>query len=1414
MNISKELRDIKLNQQHHKNKIIELNNKLNPSAVTIEQVNLCLENFKVSTSCVSFVHTMIQTHKDSIIQNGYEILRPLLDKKYSSPGNYCWITSLPPNKNNATDLLQYSNRYGFLQGRRIMNIGDIGPYKAANKNIQKHLIVHANYYYAKLREHKYESLFYDLTILPFVDGPQLQINIFMKDVRSSNFIVIGSPIELSSLLKPIPLQFNRFVSILANTLNSTGNQNIFQYGSDFSTLKCISSTNPKWVGQLIKNCFGDTNENIPLIYETLNTGLLSEPRLEYQKCFVTYQFQEESYVAVIEILPDYKYVQTSLRLSDIFKPTTRSNDEIVRGSLKICDKDTAIVNIDPSTRITCFHEKVGINQSAFEVNAILDIDTNTQEQIILINSTIKSSLSKLHDIVNKNEETVYDFIMSEQFNNITIFKAPIKINIVKNDIEFINGALQFNDESVKKLRTLIHEINYVTKSTKIYTFIENFNSDNINYLTAMVGIIQNGNMIFFAIPTDIDYIMKDLSLSKRFSEVISTYSELNRSLNYAVTLLENEDIQTDLLAGKSTSFTNAIDSSPDNIPMIKRRGYFFCFSYEDLNESTYLFHEKYKYWANEQIRYLSIAGISVMDVLGVMQKQYVSNYDSSMMQTGLIDYMWTNGLKCTFVHKVVIEDTVYMLCVGMDLMETLVASLNCRGDSTLSGNFTITDDANNIIFHIDNYDKCVKNMYNMGIGTPFPKSPLDIQDCGMSDIIHLINDISSNDKYTNYLLTQLRTIDMTNLDAVTEVFDTLNTVPGFEDFVQTKDKYYTITTLATDNSADSSWCYFWLNPEFAGKSMDQLETDYPDYSELITTSKSIYDVLWSSYSFDGSLKLHKYNWIRGLKSTGYFFYMNNGATYILDTGKNTHGYNLKMNTNTNIQNFFKCMYAFSYYLQRLIVRYTNVQGQKNMTVLDDLITKSQRTYPMTTYTVYNLEETTVDIYDFSTHALISSTLIINMDYNAKIKSLSFVNYYNVYYSSMNQGYGMLHFEDSLVNYVSQFYIYDGKIYSVEYVIENTIHPTLIVQGDSQIQGNLIVYDKYNDVQYTTIDPGIKYVGINTDERTILYNTEYDTTNKLGDYAQHHVYIKSAMYPNVVCERQNETETGFTNFSACTVKRKSEVYTFQEMLDGSKLDTSYGAPDQSMYGVDMSFEISDKTNTTHEIGNILMGIESIDPNGHIKAGFGVDVYDDNLQPRRILTVDNSGSLSVNSIKIGDHSIKLDETGLLKMPSANCTITTINNRQTLETHYPFAIMNSTEDTVEHVYKCHLPVTEEPIIVFSLSFNMEYTEYMLDETDDITNPASYFFKTSFTYDTTWINTGKKIPTMPCTPKRYPCEETDLLPVISFKFDYIDNSVHLYVILPSNTYIVGSSTIVLGQIYPRHKTLYDSFNFNIEKL
>jgi hypothetical protein len=1382
---------------------------MNAPSMTIDQVNACLELFKQSTSCVSFVNTLIHDNTDEIIQNGYAILKPMLTKKYPKDENYCWITTLPPNPNLATDVLQFSNKYAFLEGRRIVNLGDIGLYKAKYKNIQLYLRNHANYYYRKLRENNYAPMFYDLTILDFNEGPQLQINLFMKDVSSPYHIVVGSPIELSSIIHPIPRPFFIFVERLSATLKYVGpHQDRFQYGPDFSDLICVSSTNPKWEGQPISNCFGDDNQNIPLLYETIIGDMNTYPTLlEGQKCFVTYQFQQESWVAVIEILPDSQFVQTSLRLSDIFKPVNRQNDEVVTGSLKVRNKDTVVMNVDTSTNVTCFNEKVGINQSPFEVNAILDIDTNTQQQIITINSTIKTSLSTLYEVVNKNIDTVHDFIMADTFSAITIFTAPIQPRIVSSDIKLINGTLNIDDDSLQKIGDILHEVSYVAQSNQTYTFVETFKSDNVYYLTVMVGIIQQNKMVFFAIPTNIDFIMKDASLSKRFTNVISKYSKLNRSLNYAVTLLENSTIQNDLLEGKSESFTSAIDAVTDYVNIIERAGYFFCFSYDDdINISTYLFHEANKQWANERISALYIGDIKVLDVLNAMKNQYTNTYDSQMMQTCIIDYMWTNGLKVSFVHKIVISGKTYMICVGMNLMESLIPSIHCRGDSTLSGNFTITDDSN-VVFHIDNYEKCVKSMYKMGIGTPFPKSSLDIQDSGIDDIIYLINDVSKYDKYTNHLLSRLRDIDMTILNIQT-LFDSLNTVSGFEEFTQTIDNYYMVLDLTTE-----TFLYRWLYSEFVGTPISQLKSEFPDSAFLIDILTVGTQQLKSSCHFDGSLFHLSHMWTFGEKKTEAFFFETNGVMYVLCIGKNVQRYNLRINTNTNQETFFSKLNAYGYYLQDILIE-TLSPTVINPSVLTDNIIKEQRTYPMTSYTVYDIEDSSVETRDFTTHALISSEHLSSMEYNRQTKFLSFVDYYTKYYNLFENGYGMLRFEDSVINYVSQFYLHDGKIYSVEYTIDDIITPTLTVQGDAQIQGNLVVHNKYTDLQYVTIDPGSKFVGINTDERTILYEADYTTTDTIEKLALHHVYVKNDKYPNMVCERQNDAEDSFTNFSASTVKRNSNFFTFQEMLDGSKTDTSYGAPDQSMYGVDISFEISDKTNTTQEIGNVIMGIESIDQTGHIQAGFGVDVYDPNLQPRRILSVSNSGCLTVNSLKLGDHDLKIDETGLLKMPPANCLITTIHNRQTLETHYPFALMNSTDTSVEHTYKILLPSIPEPVIVYSLIFQMEYTEYMLHESDDISNPASYFFKSSFTYDTTWITTDKKIPNMPNTPKRYPCEETEYTPQISFKFEYVHNSIHFVVIMPSNTYIVSNLGILLGQIYPIHKTLYDNYNFNIEKI
>ena len=90
----------------------------------------------------------------------------------------------------------------------------------------------------------------------------------------------------------------------------------------------------------------------------------------------------------------------------------------------------------------------------------------------------------------------------------------------------------------------------------------------------------------------------------------------------------------------------------------------------------------------------------------------------------------------------------------------------------------------------------------------------------------------------------------------------------------------------------------------------------------------------------------------------------------------------------------------------------------------------------------------------------------------------------------------------------------------------------------------------------------------------------------------------------------------------------------------------------MYGADISFEISDSTNVTKEIGNVQMGIESIDAAGNIKAGFGVKVVDvdssgnSNIE-RNIMYVSNNGTLYINKIKFGDSILSCDTNGNLKL-----------------------------------------------------------------------------------------------------------------------------------------------------------------------
>ena len=1345
-------------------KSIILNDYFNPLQIkntnTFDEVNDCFKELKKKINYVYDLKQEINKNITQIELNGFEkVLRPIFRKKFPLSDNYFWVTSYPKDITQSKVEFEYSIHFDYLSGQYIY---DMKPF---DKNITENAISLTKYYHSKTNTQEMKES-YDISIHKFVDSDgivseQLYFNIFLKIKKI--WFMLTSSVELKRFFPSTSPAFNNFISVLSKLVNGSNDTNEgdqFEFGEDFSSLKCISSQlNSEWDGQKLSQCFLPwSNENTPQMYESINSQLLSYSIREIgQKCIVPYQFQQESCIAVITILSMNTYKLISLRLKDYFSMTVNKGDTINQGTFTVTGADGHVaLHADPSTNVTCFYEKVGINQNAYEVNAILDIDTNSTQQITMVNDTIRSSMTTLYDsIQSMTTDGVIEYKKTSEF---TVFTVPIQEGYKFNTTEYSNTAvqleyvnieveegniIQMDIDSFRRIQTINNELFYggVVKN-QVYTFIELINDTMHNYLAVMTAFKEGDRMRFISVFTNVDFIMNDDSLSKRFRSVVEQYSGMNRSLNYASTIVND------------SKFTYKI-----NTGIIPRFGKFFCFSNKpEIMDDVYLFHEQYTYWNGEQLNQLYIGDYKVIDVAQVMLSQYKSIYGSTMSQNCLIDYMWVNGLRVTFLRKIMIDDIPYMLCIGMNLVDYLVPSIHSRGDSTLSGNFTVQDESKNVIFQIDNYEKNIKHLYNVGIGTPFPSTTLDIEDFGVDDIIHFINDTNIFSRHAVELLPKLRDVDMNDINAIKLLFG------GFK---EDNNQYFSILSYDDFTQDTMQWLYRKYKSEWRGYSFNELLEQFPEDSTLLNTAITINTNLSKSYMFDGSKNYVQFDWAFGLKQGESISFLNKGNWYALNTGRNIQSYNLKANTNKNIKRFFNCHDNYNNYLQyiRTLVEPSIAVYKRNIDALYELVHSSQKLFPLKTYTVYEISPIPLDsivrIYSFPDRTLLTEKKVQETNNVLKTKSLSFIYKYN----KTGIENGRITFEDKLYNYVSLFFTLNGLVYSIEIRIEDYIKPTVDIKGDFMVQGNLIVYDKYAKQQYSTIDPASQFFGINTDDRTIYYNKNYATTNQIGaQLAKHHVYITKDTYPNLVCERINDKvgtyQKSYSTYSAATMKRDSNTNTFQQMVDETEKNnaflTTHGVG-KNMYGVDISFEISDSTKLTQEIGNIAMGIDSLE-GGAIQAGFSVNVRDpvpfkNEFIPRNILHVDNKGCLSVNSL----HSL----------------VTKTADTYTLEANYPISL------TENATFEISLP--EDPM---SIQISMEYTE----------QEDSYFFKTHL----------KKNQRKTIEPILYPCDSNNKSKS-NFKIIQRDK-----LFLQITTFsLVSMLTIKYGQL-----TAFDNFELTIKKL
>jgi len=1305
--------------------------------ITIDEVVDSLNVFKTSIYRAAYINDLIEQNQDKIRQFGYDAtLSPIYKSKFLGDESYFGLSEVPADfdYNNILSI-SIHKEFDFLIGKYTYEIENTSEHPNLITLVTERRRQNVQMLQQLIKDDPTSKLHNVVTIQKWIYGYKVYAYIFRKSITDdSKWIYTQSGVDLKSFIPNADnnsaelssnyLKFAEAISDVFKELNAysyspDSAMDVWEFGSplNFASLKCVHSiTYPSFTGQPLSQChIPGSNENLPkTLLNIVNDLFLNYPTLyDGQIALTTHQLNNINYVVIVKMITIGNkkcFVQKQLNIESFFKTEVNNivGDTVIEGSLDLLNyKNEYIIKSDNINKIMCFHDKVGINQEPFEVEGLMDIDCLSNNNMILIINEIKTlslnnyniatlinQMTNLSPMVLSNlQSNIQNTKLNEFKSQFVIFKVPNSKNITKTDLRFVykplgvdifasNAFKHGTFDTIHEITNEIYRMGDELKNnvSKTLTFLELLVDDNYTYLTSMSCIMMSGELYFITTFKSAETYINDLSYKKKYTQIIGAFGRLNRFLNYGALLLYNESIFAKLKNNDITEFVNHINNGEfRNRFGLGYSPYFFCWNvsdnYKDLSSIKYLLHEVYPYWATRDIRNLYIKGsdINVSDIVNSILTTYNNTYDIKTVNNNfLVNYEWQNGTKVSFVTIVEVNGTKYMIGTGLNLSDYIDKGLITRADNLLFGDLLVKDELSRDMFHIDPINNNINSMCKIGICTATPESMLDIRDTSVEDILRFGASIYPSSIRKNKFIDHFKNLDLSKVNIATEV----------ESFFtnQTDIDYVAILQLneASQLGGDDKMIYHWLFPRLTEFNTLK-EVNDVNIVELRNTLISVYTDLKQNYKmFSGIELVYQFNWVNGVRRFRYYIIRNaiDNKLYAIITGSHLASFNIRINRNQSIQNFFDKCSAFRLYLNEIIQKITKPSIVTNSIKGAETIRKNMITNPIMKFTVYTLDnlklltESCVEEYNFNAFISNSFAAFNNPDQSKKIKNLPIQtlegrNYktkhesfllcvsknYNI--DEFGNGYILnIMYEDLHKDFSGLIYVYKNdrngplKLIVTELCITDYIKPALNVEGDIKCNSDLIVYDKYNKLQYCSIDPDNKFVGINTDERFINYSNTYETVSNseiLNNVQQHHVYIKNDKYPNLVCERvaeisdgkdvKNQDYTLFKTYSASTMKRKSNLYLFPEMYENA-------TKNNTRYGGDISFEICDSTNRTQEIGNIHMVIDSVDNRNIIRGGFGVGVVDtdmaNNPVVRPVMYVDNASTLHVSNIVVGNNN----------------------------------------------------------------------------------------------------------------------------------------------------------------------------------
>lgn len=1115
------------------------------------------------------------------------------------------------------------------------------------------------------------------------------------------------PLTITQLTDSNTLKYIDTVEHLSATIFELGNI------GEFDNLKVlVSLTNPFWNGKLIQDCF-ITNPQINIfdavsgILFDFNKNIINFAYSPSPINLTTYYLGDQFYLACgrrCNVDNKTYIIINNININKYFDTAIKMNGDVnIDGNLKIKNLNTTIMSVDTNRKTLSLDGRIGINKKSYETKGLIDIHNISVEEILVLLDNLTDTLVNSHDVSNliltknlyttdlpalflpngelfdyKNQVQVFEFdLYSQSASNVYLNPNIFALRHIRNI--YNNTSITFNnDVFLKRIQNIfvetsnaIPEFNKIYNKTNTMTFFELIQDDNqLWYIASIKGIILNSyendttylKMICVMDLYDVTNFMINNSQNSTFVDIINYYSSIYYFLNYASLLIKDTSVFTNVLNGNMNYITTQIAS---NRHFYHRCGlledsYLQTFTHEPENQMC-LFNESYPQFNGKRSKQLWIGDYTVDSINQQTYNHFVKLYNTRLHTIFPVYYLWDGKRVVSFQYIFVMNGVTYRLSSGIAINTLLPQSIITQGDTNLFGELYVSNPNGETVFKVNNIDKCVYNAYNLGVGVDNPDSVLHIKDTTVQNMINQTSNSSNIINNMNIIKQLLKNTSEPNF------ISSINTVID-------NNANYLIYKIDTTSmlAKDITIIYDSNYSNFNGKTIAQALIAYPNNNIELNTINDIYqNVLDSEPIYDGSLIVFTQSYIINVSEFSIICFKNNSNLYFLININSIQEFNIRYFTNKNIINFFNTKRFSIMNLNDIYRRMYNITNTYNLIEGTNLLNKLFK--PLNTYTI-NIHINTFDFsisnIDITSLAITNTISFSNIDYNEKIKMLYFMNNLKNIYditSIKQQDYLLLTYEDQNLDYFGSCLCTSKNTDTItlivcESVIQNIMHNAVLIEGDTEITGDLIINNTETNTNYMSVDPIQQFVGIGTDNRVTNYSSMKYTSisNGLKDnlnLSNHNLHVYREKYPVSVCNRVqeniNDTKDAnninpryFGTYSTYTARRSSKLYTFDEMYQNASLlqSTVTDPVTNFKYGPDISFEVSDKNQNCVELGEIQMTIDKIDSNGNLRGGFGVQVLDAGANfedsRRNIMYVNNDGTLFINKIVLKGKELSVD------------------------------------------------------------------------------------------------------------------------------------------------------------------------------